>query len=117
MQFVAKIASYLQTMARRNAMEIASVERDLLLELAKGKKTFEQIAIDARRLSARGTALPALTGSNPARCISQRLAELTGISKDSLHFFDVQCTAEAADPALHCQRMRLPFVLLSTHIE
>ena len=98
-------------------MDALSIERELLLELARGKKTFDQVATDARRHAATSGACSALTGSNPARCISQRLTELTGISKDSLDFFNVECAPEAADPALPGQKMRLPFILLSTHIE
>lgn len=101
----------------RKAAEDVDDERGLLLELALGKKTFEQVAVDARRLVRKGADLSALTGSNAARCITQRLQELTGISKDSLHFFDVRCKPGTADPGLAGEKMKLPFILLSTHIE
>ena len=100
----------------RKAAEDVDDERGLLLELARGKKTFEQVAVDARRLVRKGADLSALTGSNAARCITQRLQELTGISKDSLHFFDVRCKPGTADPGLAGEKMKLPFILLSTHI-
>lgn len=51
------------------------------------------------------------------KCISNRLAELTRISTQSLHFFNVRCKEVAADPALGGMQMRLPFILLSTHME
>ena len=99
---------------------VAQVERELLLELAEGKKTFEQVGADARkacRVARAGAGPIALTGSNPARCITSRLKELTSISTDSLNYFEVRCSPSAADPALGGTKMRLPFILLSTHIE
>ena len=55
---------------------------ELLIELAQGAKTFEQVGRDARRLG-----LHTLVHTNPARGITQRLRELTGISKESLSWF------------------------------
>ena len=97
--------------------QIGDDERDLLLELAKGKKTFDQVSTDAQRLCRRGADLSALCGSNPSRSIAGRLLQVTGISKDSLNFFPVRCKAMAADPHLSGNVMRLPFILLSTHIK
>ncbi len=101
----------------RRAAKAAEDERSLLLELAQGKKTFEQVSIDAKRLCRNGVDLRALTGSNPARSITNRLVELTGISKDNLHVFPVRCKPAAAEQGLGGDKMRLPFILLSTHVE
>lgn len=81
----------------------ATSEHELLLELAAGKKTFEQIASDARKLQALGADLPALTSSNPARntlqtrhnkftCFAQRLdffKELEFVQTLSLRAFRI----------------------------
>ena len=97
--------------------QIGDDELALLLELARGKKSFEQVSIDAKRLCSRGADLSALCGANPSRSISLRLLQLTGISKDTLNFFPVRCKPLAADPRLTGNVMRLPFILLSTHVK
>ena len=82
-------------------------ELELLIELAQGAKTFEQVGRDARRLG-----LHTLVHTNPARGITQRLRELTGISKESLSWFPVRCKSESAtEPG---GKMMHPFVLIST---
>ena len=84
-------------------------ELELLIELAFGAKTFEQVNRDAARFG-----LQRLVHSNASRGISERLKELTGISKESLSFFPIRCKPEAAT---HGDKMLQPFVLLSSIVE
>ena len=84
-------------------------EVELLIELASGTKTFEQIKTDAQRHG-----LPTLVHSNPARGITERLAVLTNISKDSLTFRPIRCSPDAATRG---NTMQHPFVLISTIVE
>ena len=95
----------------------ATAEHDLLFELVSGKKRFEQVAEDVRKLQAWNADLPALTSSNLARSISNRLAEETAISAQTLHFFNVRCINVAALPELEGMQMSIPCILLSTHIK
>ena len=74
--------------------QVGSDELDLLIELASAQKIFNQVRKDAARLG-----LWSLVASNTARGITQRLHELTGISKDSLCRFPIRCKPEAATAA------------------
>ena len=85
----------------------AQKELKLLIQLASGKKTFEQVSADAAMCG-----VDTLLGSNAARGVRRRLQDLTGISKDSLTFFPIRCKPDVAtEGGAH---MRHPFVLIST---
>jgi len=45
------------------------------------------------------------------------MEKVTGISKDDLHVFEVACQPVAADSSLPGSKMKLPFALLSTHVQ
>ena len=92
-----------------SGVPIDQAELELLVELASGFKTFEQVKADAVRFG-----LPTLIHSNPSRGITARLKELTGISKESLTFFPIRCKLEAATNG---STMPHPFVLPSTIVE
>ena len=51
------------------ARKAARLEHDLLLELAQGKKTFEDVKKEASRLTTAGADLGHLTSANASRCI------------------------------------------------
>ena len=94
-------------------------ELKLLLELCNGKKTFEQVKEDASRYARRNFGLRRLrhlSRSNASRGISQRLAELTGISGGSLHYARVRCKHDAADQE-EGDTMLHPFVRLPQILE
>ena len=86
-------------------------ELELLIELASGGKTFTQVQKDAHRLG-----LESLDHSNPSRGITERLRQLTGVSKESLSFFSVKCNPDSATE-VGGECMRHPFVLISTIVE
>ena len=86
-------------------------ELELLIELASGGKTFTQVQKDAHRLG-----LESLDHSNPSRVITERLRQLTGVSKESLSFFPVKCNPDSATE-VGGECMRHPFVLISTIVE
>ena len=71
------------------AAKEARAELKLLLSLARGKKTFEQVVDDARDVSHAGQALSNLVASNAARGVTKRLVELSGVGQES-------CTLTAA---------------------
>ena len=71
-------------------MSPEQAELELLIELASGQKTFIQVQRDARRSGWESLD----RDSNPARGITQRLRELTGVSKESLSFFPIRCKLE-----------------------
>lgn len=78
-----------QSMTRRSKyktrrQKAAAAELDLLLSLARGKKTFEQVVEDAKSFGFAGSEIQRLVTSNPARGVTQRLEQVAGISKNSL---------------------------------
>jgi len=86
-------------------------ELELLIELASGGKTFTQVQKDAHRLG-----LESLDHSNPSMVITERLRQLTGVSKESLSFFPAKCNPDSATE-VGGECMRHPFVLISTIVE
>ena len=86
-------------------------ELDLLLELATGAKTFEQVRKDALKSFFPGAELKKAVQSNASRGATSRLADLTGISENTLHHFPVRCKLESATEG---NKMMHPFVLVST---
>ena len=89
-------------------------ELDLLLELATGAKTFEQVRKDALKSFFPGVELKKAVQSNASRGATSRLADLTGISENTLHHFPVRCKLESATEG---NKMMHPFVLVSTMVE
>ena len=85
-------------------------ELELLIELASGAKTFVQVERDAARFG-----LASLIHANPSRGITERLKELTSISKETLDFFPIRCKPETATignkgvllSVAHCGRSNL----------
>ena len=72
----------------------AVAEKKLLLACARGKKSFEQVVEDAKDFSFAGTTIANLVSSNAARGVTNRLVELTGISKDSLDYCPIRVKGE-----------------------
>jgi hypothetical protein len=71
-------------------------EKSLLLELAAGAKTFEQVAKDARRFGSGCEELKRkLKGktNNTSRIITDRLNQITGVSKGVLQYHDITLIA------------------------
>ena len=99
-------------MRKSRASEAAAAELDLLLALAAGTKTFEQVKRDAETFLFASSKLRSLVASNPARGITDRLRELTGICKNSLFFFPVRCPEDLEGRTTR----RQPFSLLSTKV-
>ena len=93
--------------------DVQLAELDLLIELASGKKTFEQVRDDARKFMFAGTGLEGLATSNASRGTTERLKSLTGIDKDSLAHFDVRCKADVDGRTVRSH----PFSLLSSKIQ
>ena len=62
---------------KTKAQKTEEAEVKLLLALASGKKTFEQIAEDANDFSLSGKEFQELVSSNPARGITSRIEERT----------------------------------------
>ena len=92
---------------------------ELLLELAQGKKTFRQVQIDVKRYRFPAKRLRQLAQTNAARGVTERLTEITGISKESLHFSAVRCKPDAGHSDSENEgpaTMQLPFALLSTTV-
>ena len=90
----------------------ARAELKLLLALARGKKSFEQVAEDARDFSYAGKNISALAHCNAARGVTERLVGLTGISKESLDYFPIRFKGEDDEsvPKQH------PFSLISRRV-
>lgn len=99
--------------SRCRADQVAEAELDLLIELASGKKTFDQVRSDALKFAFAGEGLQRLVHSNASRGITQRLKQLTGIDKESLSYFEVRCKEDCDGSK---SRMH-PFSLLSTRIQ
>ena len=96
---------------RRRASGKAELE--ILLELAQGRKTYVDVRKEAKRFAFEAPSLRKLIGENASRTIQQgRLKELTGISSESLTYFNIRCKA-GEDHAMK----RHPFNLLSTTIK
>ena len=86
---------------------VDDAELSLLMDVAAAKKTFEQVRCDAETFRGASRALKNLITTNAARGVTQRLAEVTGISKESLSFH----TVRGKDGLVNH-----PFVQLSTTI-
>ena len=82
-------------------------ELQLLLDYTAGKKTAEQVQVDAKTFRRGAPELQNLMDSNASRGVNCRLQELTGISNESLHRSQVRF--------LDGKRMH-PFILPSTHV-
>ena len=75
---------------QNRAQQGRNAELRLLSDFACGKKTFEQVKADADTFGFRIPELKKLIGSNAARGVTRRLADLTGVSKESLHFESIR---------------------------
>ena len=71
---------------KTKAQKTEEAEVKLLLAVASGKKTFEQVAEDANDFSLSGREFQELVLSNPARGITSSIEERTGFGKANLHF-------------------------------
>ena len=94
-------------------------EIGLLRELAGGKKTFQQVAIDASRFRFRGRHLKRYVqdSSNASRNIQKRLKELTGVSSASLHYADVRHKNFENNTGAAYALRNHPFNLVSTTMQ
>ena len=92
----------------KRQQKIEEAELDLLTDLAFARKSFKQVSKDARTFSYNGTELQRLVFTNPRRGLTDRLIDLTGISKESLTFIEVRAGEGTTSQ---------PFALLSDHIE
>ena len=107
-------AEVVKAMAKSSdSAKAALAEIDLLIELASGQKTFEQVRSDASKFAFAGASLKSLIHSNASRGITQRLKELTGVDRDSLAFFEVRCREDD----LGTKTRQHPFSLLSSRIQ
>jgi len=90
-------------------------ELALLLDLAQGKKTYEDVKTEAERYAFEAPALRKLIGTNSSRTVQSRLETLTGISKDALTYFDIRRKGEGDEAPLPTKRH--PFHLLTSTIK
>ena len=74
---------------------VSKKEKSLLMELAGGKKTFDQVAKDALRFDSGCRELKEKLKhktNNISRIITDRLDQLTGITKKVLQYHDITMT-------------------------
>ena len=90
-------------------------ELALLLDLARGKKTYEDVKAEAKRYAFEAPVLRNLIGAHTSRTIQGRLERLTGISKASLTYFGIRKKGATAEAPL--QTKRHPFNLLTSTIK
>ena len=90
-------------------------ELELLLEVATGAKAFRQLRKDALKAHFPGAALKQAVRSNASRGAAKRLHELTGVSKGSLHHFQLRCKPDAA--TAEDGTMPHPFFVVSSMVE
>ena len=90
-------------------------ELAVLLDFARGKKTYEDVKAEAQRYRFEAPVLANLIGQNTARTIQKRLETLTGISKDSLTYFNIRKKGATEDESL--QAKRHPFNLITSTIK
>ena len=90
-------------------------ELGLLLDLARGNKSYEDVKTEAERFAFEAPILRNLIGSNTSRTIQRRLESLTGINKDSLCYFNIRRKSGSEDAPLLTKRH--PFNLLTSMIK
>ena len=88
-------------------------ELDLLFEGVTGAKTYKQVRRDALKPSCPCKLLQRAVRTNASRGIRERLIDVTGISKESLHYSDVRCKPGANGDSNTKQH---PFNLISNMI-
>ena len=86
-----------------------AVERKLLPSLARGKKSFQDVVVDAEVFSFADTSLQRLVTSKASVGVAQRSEELTGIGNNSLERFPIRFKADDGTPITR----QHPFALLS----
>ena len=89
-------------------------ELQLLLEGVSGAKTYKQVRVDALKPSCPCRQLQRAVRTNASRGIGQRLTEITGVSKTSLHYLEVR---KKPDERGKVKKKMHPFNLISTMIE
>ncbi len=90
-------------------------ELALLLDLARGKKSYVDAKAEAQCYALEAPILRNLIGANTARTIQGRLESLTGISTDSLSYFSIRKKGGGEGAPL--QTKRHPFNLLTSTIK
>eukprot|EP00959_Pyramimonas_sp_CCMP1952_P471561 9498613-Pyramimonas_sp.AAC.4 len=90
-------------------------EMAVLLDFARGSKTYEDVTADAQRYVFEAPVLGNLMGQNTPRTIQKRLEALTGICTYSLTCFNIRKKGTCEDEPL--QAKRHPFNLMHSTIK